>query len=138
MLSIALSLNVKAFGGFFVYLSSTTRFCNVNKISLFVNDQLAFEYDRETVLEDEQLAFLEKMDAGMAQGIRVYGELITRPDVKQKASFVVMNLLRALRQDDQARIAVSSAYLATRLPHVVEVHARDQGDRVNIEFIEEH
>ena len=108
-------------------------FLNIN-----INDQLAFEYDRSSVLDDKQLAFIEQMDRDMDRGIRMYGELITQPDSKQKASFVAMNLLKGLQQEDNARIEVACAYLSSRLPHVVEVHARDLDGRVNIEFIEEH
>jgi hypothetical protein len=43
-----------------------------------------------------------------------------------------------LRQQDQRKIAVSCAYISRRLPHVIEVHARDQDDRIHIEFVEEH
>ena len=51
---------------------------------------------------------------------------------------VAMNLIRALRQDNQSIISASCAYLVNRLPALIEVHARDQGDTVNIELIEEH
>ena len=107
-------------------------------LNIIINDQLAFEYDRTTVLDDKQLAFIKQMDRDMDHGIRMYGELIAQPDSKQKASFVVMNLLKGLQQGDNIRIEVSCAYLSSRLPHVVEVHAKDLDGRVNIEFIEEH
>ena len=110
----------------------------MSNLSVFINDQLVFEYDRSTKLDDKQLAFLDKMDSDMARGFRISGELITKPGSKQKATFVAMNLLKALKQDDDAKIAVSCAYLNSRLPHTKEMHARDQGDRINIEFIEEH
>lgn len=107
-------------------------------LNIIINDQLAFKYDRSTVLDDKQLAFIEQMDRDMDRGIRMYGELITEPNSKQKASFVAMNLVKGLQQEDNARIEVSCAYLSNRLPHVVEVHARDLDGRVNIEFVEEH
>jgi hypothetical protein len=107
-------------------------------LDIIINDELAFQYDRSTVLDDRQLAFVEQMDRDMDRGIRMYGELITEPDSKQKARFVAMNLLKGLQQQDNARIEVSCAYLGSRLPQVVEVHARDMDGRVNIEFIEEH
>ena len=110
----------------------------MNKLSLFVNDQLTFEYERSTELDDKQLEFLEKMDKNMESGFRIYGEMIAKPDVQQKATFVTMNLIRALQQEDHAKVAVSCAYLATHLPHTAEVHARDQDDRIAIEFVEEH
>ena len=110
----------------------------MTELSVYVNDQLAFEYDRSTELDDKQLEFLERMDRDMDRGFRISGEMIAEPDSQQKANFVAMNLLKALQQEDNAKIRVSCAYLSSRLPYVVEVHARDQGGRVNIEFIEEH
>ena len=110
----------------------------MNTLSIFVNDQLTYECDRSRVLDENQLGFLERMDRDMDRGLKIHGELIAEPDKKQKATFVTMNLLNALKQEDHARIAVACAYLGRRLPHVVEVHARDAVDRIDIEFIEEH
>jgi hypothetical protein len=110
----------------------------MNTLSVYINDQLAFEYDRATTLDEKQLAFLDKMDRDMARSVRIYGELIADPDTKQRASFVTMNLLKALQQENNAKIAVYYAYLAKRLPHLLEVQAKDQGNRINIEFVEEH
>ena len=110
----------------------------MGNLSIFINDQLVFEYDRSTKLDDKQLEFIDKMDQDMDRGLKMYGELIRKPDTKQKATFVAMNLLKALKHDDDARIAVTCAYLNSRLPHAVEMHARDQGKRIDIEFVEEH
>jgi hypothetical protein len=107
-------------------------------LNLFINDELAFEYDRSTELDDRQLDFLDRMDKDMDQSFKIHGELIAEPDIKQKATFVSMNLLKALRQEDNARVMVAGAYLATRLPHVVELHARDQDECIVIEFVEQH
>ena len=110
----------------------------MSHLNIFINDQLAFEYDLSTTLNTNQLAFIDKMDGDMDRGFRIYGELISAPDAKQKATFVALNLLRALQQDDDGKIAVACAYIGSRLPHVIEVRANDQSDRVNIEFGEEH
>ena len=107
-------------------------------LSIFINDQLVYEYDGSMELDDKQVEFLDQMDLDMQRGLKIEGELITEPDSKQKAIFVVMNLLRALQQEDHVRINVNCAYLSNRLPHVVEVHARDQGSRIAIEFVETH
>ena len=110
----------------------------MTNLRIFINDQLVFEYDRSRVLDDKQLKFIEKMDRDMDRGIRLYGELITEPDGRQKARFMAMNLIRSLQQEDHARIAASCAYLNHQFPQIVEVHARDRDDRVHIEFIEAH
>lgn len=110
----------------------------MSNLSIMVNDQLAYEYDRSTKLDEKQLAFLDKMDSDMDRGFRIHGELISKPDRKQKSAFVAMNLLKALKQQDPAKIAVSCAYLVNRLPHAIELHAKDQDGRISIEFIDEH
>jgi len=110
----------------------------MNTLNLFVNDQPTFEYDRSTELDEGKLAFLDRMDKDMDRGFKIYGEMIAAPDTKQKATFVTLNLIRALQQEDEAKIAVSCAYLATRLPNTVEVHARDADNRIEIEFVDEH
>jgi hypothetical protein len=110
----------------------------MKSLTVFANDQVVFEYDKETALDDQKLAFFDKMDANMARGIKIQGELITDPNAKQRATFVAMNLIRALKQDNQAIIYASCAYLVNRLPSLVEVHARDSGNTVNVELIEEH
>ena len=108
------------------------------KLGIFINDQLAFEYNRSIELDDKQSAFLDKMDRDMDRGFKIHGEMVSDPDVRQKATFVGMNLLNALHQQDHGKIIVSCAYISRRLPHVTEVRARDQDDRIHIEFVEEH
>lgn len=104
-------------------------------LKLFINEQLVFEYDRDTELSDKQLEFLDKMDSDMARGIKINGELLPRPDTHQCAKFVALNLIKALRQENSAAVSVSSAYLSNRLPTLNEVHAKDQGDSIALDFI---
>jgi len=110
----------------------------MKKLTIFANDQIVYEYDREITFEDRQMAFLDKMDSDMERGIKIKGKLITSPDSKQRATFVAMNLIRALQQDNDAAISVSCAYLVNRHPALVEVHANDHGSGVKIELVEEH
>jgi hypothetical protein len=109
----------------------------MKKLTVFVNDQVVYEYDRERTFDDRQLEFLDKMDSDMARGIKIQGELITRPDSKQRATFVAMNLVKALQQENEAKIAVSCAYLSQRQPQLIEVHANDHEQKVKIELVEE-
>ena len=110
----------------------------MNFLSIFINDQLAYEYDRTTELDENQQAYLDKMDTDMDKGFKISGEMIANPDTKQKATFISMNLLRALKQEDDARLAVYCAYLSARLPNTIEVHASDGQNRIDIEFVEQH
>lgn len=110
----------------------------MKKLTIFVNEQAVYDYDRGNSIGEQQLAFLDKMDSDMKKGIKVKGELIAQPDSQQRAIFVAMNLLKALQQDNDAAISASCAYLVTRNPALIEVHANDGEKTINIEFINEH
>lgn len=106
--------------------------------NVLINGQQAYEYDKENVLEDMQLEFLDKMDRDMERGIRIRGELISEPDARDKAKFVALNLIKALQQSNEAAITVSCAYLNSRIPSLLEVQANDSESGVQIEFVQEH
>jgi len=109
----------------------------MNNLTLYVNDQTVFECNREMSIEADKLAFLDKMDSDMRRGIKIQGELISDPDIQQRAKFIVMNLMKALQQDNQAVIQASCAYLVNRLPGLVEVQVNDVGNKIDIELVEE-
>lgn len=109
----------------------------MNKLAVVVNNEVVFEFDREISFEDQQMAFLDRMDSDMDSGIKIKGELLVNPDARQRATFIVMNLIKALQQDNEAVISASCAYLVNRHPALIEVHANDHGDAVKIELIEE-
>ena len=109
----------------------------MNKLVVFVNNEIVFEFDRDLTFEDQQLAFFARMDSDMESGIKIQGELLVNPDSQQRATFVVMNLIKALQQENEAVISASCAYLVNRHPALIEVHANDHADTVKIELIEE-
>lgn len=106
-------------------------------LSIFINDQVVYEYDKDTVIDKEKLVFLDNMDADMEKGITIQGELISSPDSQQRARFVVLNLIKALQQENNAIISASCAYLANRHPALLEVHAADHDSGINIRFVDE-
>ena len=109
----------------------------MDKLTVFINNENVFEFDRDLTFSDQQLAFLDKMDSDMDKGIKMHGELLTSPDNQQRATFVAMNLIKALQQDNEAVKTSSCAYLVNRLPALVELHANDHGKTVKIELVEE-
>ena len=108
----------------------------MKKLVILINNEVAFEFNTDLTLEDEQLVFLDKMDNDMQLGIKISGELLVNPDKHQRATFIAMNLIKALQQDNGAAISSSGAYLANRYPELMEVHANDDGNTVKIELIE--
>lgn len=109
----------------------------MNKLAVLINNEQVFEFDRDVTIDEEKLAFFDRMDVDMDKGIRIHGELIVAPDTRQRAKFVVMNLVKALQQENQAVISASCAFLLHRFPALIEVQANDDGDSINIELIEE-
>lgn len=107
-------------------------------LTLFVNNQSVFEYDRDTHLDDDQRAFLARMDRDMDRGVKMNGVLYEQPTARQRLTFVAMNLLRALQQDNDAKIAVACAYLSQRSPALLEVHANDHDNGIMIELLNEN
>lgn len=107
-------------------------------LTIFANDEIVYEYEKRAKPDERQIAFFDKMDGDMNRGIKIHGEFIPDPDIKQRATFVAMNLLKALKQENEAIIAASCAYLTHRLPALIEVRAMDQGKTVAIELVEEH
>lgn len=92
-----------------------------DKLTVVLNGQAVVEYDRDKALPEQQQAYLDKMDQGMDKGLNVGGEEIARPDIKQKSQFVALQLFQALSTSNDAVIAASCAYLATRLPDLKQV-----------------
>lgn len=107
----------------------------MNKILLLVNNQVAFDFDKVVTLEKNQLSFLDKMDADMAKGVKINGQSISEPDKNQRATFVVMNLIRALQQENETVVTASCSYIANRLPDIEEVHVNEHESGIKVVFI---
>lgn len=106
----------------------------MSKIVLFVNDQVAFDFDKDMLLDESQLTFIDKMDSDMKKGIKINGESFPNPDKLQRAEFTVMNLIRALQQENQAVVVASCAYISNRLPDLYEIHVKNHKSGVKVEF----
>lgn len=89
-----------------------------------VNGEARVEYHRVRVLAPEQRASLDRMDTRMAGGVQLGGVQVDSPDPLQKAQFVAIQLIEALKNGNDALIAAGCAYLATRLPSLTQVRAR--------------
>ena len=109
----------------------------MNNLQIFVNNEIVFEFDRNFFIDDDQLAFLDRMDSDMSRGIKIQGELLQNPDAHQRATFVSMNLIKALKQDNESIRTASCAYLVNRLPKLSEVHVSDNENTIKIELVEE-
>lgn len=111
-----------------------------NIFAVLVNGQAIVEYDRSQSLPAHQRAFLDKMDGDMDEGFTLGGEFIADPDQVQRAQFVAINLVHALKSENDALAAASCAYLASRLPELRQLRADDVagGTHMDLVFDEEY
>ena len=104
-------------------------------MNIYINGDVVFEFDSSKKLDAEKISFLDKMDSEMNKGIKVNGDLIAKPNEKQRGTFVAMNLIKGLLQDNSAVITSSCAYLSHRYPKLIEVHANDKDKSISIELV---
>ena len=107
---------------------------NNKKIVLFVNGMAAFDFDKELTLEESQLSVLDKMDSDMDNGIKINGQSYSHPNIEQRGTFVTMNLIKGLQQENQAIVTASCAYIASRLVDVNQIHITENENGVNVKF----
>jgi len=100
-----------------------------------VDGEPVIEYDRDKVLPDNQLEYLNKMDEKMEMGIPSGQGNIFAPDQEQKAYFVANQLMAAIKSEDEQLIAASMAYLAIRLPDLKQVSSKEKDGETQISLI---
>ncbi|MEZ5541837.1 MAG: hypothetical protein R3F42_07320 [Pseudomonadota bacterium] len=106
-----------------------------NVMGVLLNGIAQLEYDRDRLLPEQQLAYLDRMDARMDAGIPIGDETVTNPDIGQRAHFAAANLVRALQTDDESLAAAMCSYLAIRLPDLKQVRIEDSAGEVSIELV---
>ncbi|VAW74344.1 hypothetical protein MNBD_GAMMA15-1341 [hydrothermal vent metagenome] len=108
---------------------------NTPTLTVVIDGQPHLEYDRGKTLPTQQLAYLDRMDLKMDEGVALGGETVAQPDRLQRAQFVALHLLEAMQDGDDALIAASCAYLANRLPDLHQVKASLNGGAVSAELV---
>lgn len=105
------------------------------KLTVFINDTPVIEFDRNVRLPGKQHQYLDRMDADMDGGIDLNGERIENPDEKDRARFVAMTMIRSIDADNEAMIAATCSYLATRQPDLKEVRANEDGENMMMDLV---
>ena len=107
-----------------------------NKMAVLINGEAVLEYDRDMTLTNAQRESLKKMDSKMDGGFELAGEHISEPDKNQRFQFIAMNLIQyLLREENEALIAASTAYLAENLPDLKQVTADDRSGQMIIDLV---
>ena len=105
------------------------------RLVVALNGVSQLEYDRDKALPERQRHYLDKMDDDMSAGITIDDRRIDRPNTMERAQFVAMNLIDAVRVGDETMAAAMCSYLANRLPELKQVKATEFEDRVSIDLV---
>ena len=104
--------------------------------AVIFNDVPQLEYDRTKPLPERQHQFLEKMDQELNSQIVMGEEVIQNPGVEEKAQFVAINLVNALKTSNDSVVAAMCSYLATRIPNLKQVKVNeDSNGKVLIDLV---
>ena len=104
-------------------------------LTVLIDDQVHLEYDRNKPLPEKQLAYLGRMERQMDAGIQLGSGWVEHPEPFHRAQFVAIHLIEALQQGNDALVAASCAYLASRLPEMKQLKARSTEGGFAIELV---
>ncbi len=103
--------------------------------AVLINNVPELEYDRSKALSERQQQFLDVMDRELSAQIVMGEEVIKHPDPHQRAQFVAINLVNALKSGNDGLSAAMCSYLALRIPDLKKVKVDDHGERVVIDLV---
>ena len=103
--------------------------------AVVINNVPELEFDRNKSISDKQQHFLDIMDKELSTQIVMGDEVINNPDLHQRAQFVAINLVNALKSGDDGLSAAMCSYLALRVPDLKKVQVDDKGEKVVIDLV---
>jgi len=90
-------------------------------LAVLVDDQVQLEFDHAKPIPEQQLDYLDSMDARMDSGILLEGEQIAEPDIDARVKFVAQNLATALLEGDDQMAAAMCTWLGVRRPELQQL-----------------
>ena len=104
--------------------------------AVIFNDVPQLEYDRTKRLPERQHQFLEKMAQELNSQIVMGEKVIQNPGLEEKAQFVAINLVNALKTSNDSVAAAMCSYLAIRIPDLKQVKvSEDSNGKVLIDLV---
>lgn len=103
--------------------------------AVLINGVPELEFDRDKTLPEKQQYFLDVMDKELSKQIVMGDEVIDNPDLHQRAQFVAINLINALKSGEDSLAAAMCSYLALRVPDLKKLDVKDQGGQVVIDLV---
>jgi hypothetical protein len=106
-----------------------------SKLAILLNGVSQLEYDRDKPLPEMQRQYLEEMDERMNGGITLGERHVDQPDQLERAQFVAVYLIDAIKSENEQMAAAMCTYLANRIPDLKQVKVDDHEDDLSIEFV---
>lgn len=112
----------------------------MSNLAVVVNDELILQYERTRELPTHQQQHLDSLDKKFDQGIELQGEFLQKPDIESRAKYMALSLMEGIIYQEDAKAAVSLAWLATRIPDLKQVKAivDEQGTHFDLIFDREY
>jgi hypothetical protein len=93
------------------------------------------EYQRDRPLTGKQRQYLDNLDRDMDAGVELGGRRIESPNALQRAQFVAMQLLQAVRDGNEPVAAATCAYLANRISDIKQVRGTMRGGLLSVDLV---
>ena len=106
-----------------------------NIFAVIINGTPELEYDRSKPLSERQHQFLEKMDQELNTQIVIGDKVIQNPGVEEKAQFVAINLVEALKASNDSVASAMCSYLAIRVPRLKQLKVNEDNGQLLIDLV---
>ena len=107
----------------------------VPNLVISLNSEKVIEYHRGKPLSKKQQLDLVALDKKLNIGIQIGQQFISKPTLQDKATFIANLLVSALVEDDEAKVALTCAYLANHCGDLKQIKAEHRLDRLSIQLI---
>lgn len=102
---------------------------------VILNTNKVLEYNRHIPLSTNQLRDLEVLDQKLENSLKLDYPQNHGSSPQDKATYAANMLISALLNEDEPRIALTCAFLATRYSELKQIKASSQADQIAIELI---
>jgi hypothetical protein len=105
------------------------------KLVVLLNGVSQIEYDRAQALPERQRDYLDRLDERLDRGVDLNGAHIDEPDRVQRAQFVAVHMIHAIKTENEPLAAAACTYLAERLPDLKQVKADESDGEISIDLV---
>lgn len=107
-----------------------------SNLVVVLNSNKMLEYFRDRPLSQNQQIDLDAMDRKLDNGLKLGSRRINNPSPQDKATYVANLLITALTNEEESKVAITCAYLATRFGDLKQIKAdMRSGGQLSIQLI---